>query len=104
MGDADAVLILSGIEKRAAFGEKKQRVGAVGSESIVDEDIGGICHRPAVVIIDEAWEEEMVSSIMNVIDKWENDITIYPGHGDPATMKTVRKINLEFLEIVGDSR
>lgn len=48
--------------------------------------------------------EEMVRSIRSVIDAWENDITIYPGHGDPATMKTVRKINLEFLEIVGDNR
>ena len=48
--------------------------------------------------------EEMVRSIMDVINNWGNDITIYPGHGDPATMKTVRKINLEFLEIVGDSR
>ncbi len=47
--------------------------------------------------------EEMVSSIMNVIDKWDNDITIYPGHGDPATMKKVRKINLEFLEIINDN-
>ena len=43
---------------------------------------------------------EMVSSIMNVVNRWGNDLTIYPGHGDPATMKTVRKINLEFLEIV----
>ncbi|MBR0455229.1 MAG: MBL fold metallo-hydrolase [Firmicutes bacterium] len=50
--------------------------------------------------LDDGSYEEMVSSIMNVIDKWENDITIYPGHGDPATMKKVRKINLEFLEIV----
>ena len=44
--------------------------------------------------------EEMCSSILNVVNKWGNDLTIYPGHGDPATMKTVRKINLEFLEIV----
>ena len=44
--------------------------------------------------------EEMVRSITEVCDKWGNDLTIYPGHGDPATMKTVRKINLEFLEIV----
>ena len=44
--------------------------------------------------------EEMRSSILNVVNKWGNDLTIYPGHGDPATMKTVRKINLEFLEIV----
>lgn len=43
---------------------------------------------------------EMVSSILDVVNKWDNDLTIYPGHGDPATMKTVRKINLEFLEIV----
>ena len=42
---------------------------------------------------------EMVSSIKNVVDKWPNDITIYPGHGDPATMKRVRAINLEFLDI-----
>ena len=44
--------------------------------------------------------EEMKDSILNVVNKWDNDVTIYPGHGDPATMKTVRKINLEFLEIV----
>ena len=44
--------------------------------------------------------EEMVRSILDVVNKWGNDMTIYPGHGDPATMKTVRKINLEFLEIV----
>ena len=44
--------------------------------------------------------EEMVRSIRNVVDKWPNDITIYPGHGDPATMKRVRVINLEFLDII----
>ena len=44
--------------------------------------------------------EEMVNSILNVVNKWGNDITIYPGHGDPETMKQVRKRNLEFLEIV----
>lgn len=50
--------------------------------------------------LDDGSYEEMVSSILNVVNKWGNDLTIYPGHGDPATMKTVRKINLEFLEIV----
>ena len=44
--------------------------------------------------------EEMVRSILDVCNTWGNDMTIYPGHGDPATMKMVRKINLEFLEIV----
>ena len=45
-------------------------------------------------------DAEMVDSIMNIINHWSNEITIYPGHGDPATMKTVRKINREFLDIV----
>ncbi len=43
---------------------------------------------------------EMIQSITEIVDKWADDITIYPGHGDPATMKTVRKINLEYLEIM----
>lgn len=50
--------------------------------------------------LEDGSDGEMVDSIMNVINKWPNDITIYPGHGDPATMKTVRKINREFLDIV----
>ena len=52
------------------------------------------------VDLDDGSYDEMVRSITEVCDKWGNDMTIYPGHGDPATMKTVRKINLEFLEIV----
>lgn len=45
-------------------------------------------------------EKEMISSIRNIIDKWPNDIMIYPGHGDGCTMKKVRQINVEFLDIV----
>ena len=45
-------------------------------------------------------EDDMLRSIRDVIDKWENDITIYPGHGDWCNMKTVRRINSEFLDIV----
>ncbi len=44
--------------------------------------------------------KQMEESILNVISKWGNDITIYPGHGDPATMKYVRRHNLEYLDIV----
>jgi glyoxylase-like metal-dependent hydrolase (beta-lactamase superfamily II) len=40
--------------------------------------------------------EEMRRSMRDVVDKWPNDITIYPGHGDPATMKFVREENDEF--------
>ena len=45
-------------------------------------------------------EAEMRDSILNVVDGWNNDMMIYPGHGDGCTMKTVRKINAEFNEIV----
>lgn len=45
-------------------------------------------------------ETQMEQSIKNVIDRWSNEITIYPGHGDSCTMKKVRSINLEFQEII----
>ncbi len=44
--------------------------------------------------------EEMCESILQVADHWAGDITIYPGHGDSCTMKTVRRINQEFIDIV----
>lgn len=52
--------------------------------------------------LEDGSESSMRQSIKEVVDKWGNEITIYPGHGDPATMKTVRKINKEFLEIIND--
>lgn len=45
--------------------------------------------------------EEMLASCRNIIDRWGNDIRIYPGHGDDCTMKTVRRINREFLDLIG---
>lgn len=45
---------------------------------------------------------DMVRSCREIIDGWSNEIFIYPGHGDGCTMKTVRSINREFLEIVGE--
>jgi glyoxylase-like metal-dependent hydrolase (beta-lactamase superfamily II) len=45
-------------------------------------------------------DDDMKASLVNVVNKWENDVTIYPGHGDPATMKYVREVNREFTEIV----
>lgn len=44
---------------------------------------------------------KMSNSIREIIDKWENDISIYPGHGDSCNMKFVRKYNQEFLDIIG---
>lgn len=45
-------------------------------------------------------QKDMESSILNIIDGWGNDITIYPGHGDSCNMKFVRSQNKEFLDIV----
>jgi glyoxylase-like metal-dependent hydrolase (beta-lactamase superfamily II) len=44
----------------------------------------------------------MRESLRNVINKWGNDVTIHPGHGDPATMKYVREVNREFLDMIAD--
>jgi len=42
----------------------------------------------------------MKESLVSVVNTWENGVTIYPGHGDPATMKYVREVNREFLEMI----
>ena len=47
-------------------------------------------------------DERMKDSLKNVVNKWGNDITIYPGHGDSATMKFVRDINREFQDMIAD--
>lgn len=50
--------------------------------------------------LEDGSPEEMEESILRVADRWAGDITIYPGHGDSCTMRTVRKINQEFIDIV----
>lgn len=50
--------------------------------------------------LDDGDQALMEQSIRNIVDKWSNEITIHPGHGDPCTMKKVREINREFLDIV----
>ncbi len=45
-------------------------------------------------------QDDMKRSIIEKINLWENEITIYPGHGDSATMKYVRKNNKEFIDII----
>ncbi len=44
-------------------------------------------------------EEDLRRSICRIIDKWDNDITIYPGHDTGCTMKKVRIYNREFLAL-----
>ena len=45
-------------------------------------------------------EVQMRTSCRNVIDRWSNDMFIYPGHGDGCNMKKVRQINNEFLQML----
>jgi len=44
--------------------------------------------------------ERMKRSMQDVVNKWGNDVTIYPGHGDPESMRIVRQVNQEFLDYV----
>lgn len=51
--------------------------------------------------LEDGSEADMIRSCRDIINKWSNEIFIYPGHGDGCNMKKVRKINHEFLEITG---
>lgn len=74
------------------FYSDKSRLAFTG-DTIFNVDLGR-------TDLEDGSEAEMHNSILNIIDKWENDIMIYPGHGDHCNMKTVRQINREFLQIV----
>ena len=52
--------------------------------------------------LEDGSEEQMIRSCREIIDRWTNDIFIFPGHGDGCNMKKVRRINQEFLDIVGE--
>lgn len=44
-------------------------------------------------------EADLRRSVREIIDRWENDIVIYPGHDSGCTMKKVRLYNHEFLAL-----
>ncbi len=44
-------------------------------------------------------EWDMIHSVRDIIDRWENDIFIWPGHDNGCTMKQVRIYNTEFLAL-----
>lgn len=75
------------------FYSNKSKVAFTG-DTIFNVDLGR-------TDLDDGSPEEMSASIKNIISKWGNDITIYPGHGDEATMKYVRTRNQEFLDAGG---
>ena len=51
--------------------------------------------------LEDGSETQMADSIRNVCATWPHDLTIYPGHGDPCTMKYVYGHNKEFNDIIG---
>lgn len=75
---------------------KKSRACFTG-DTLFDTDLGRND-------FDGGSEKEMKASIINIIDKWENDITIYPGHDTGCTMKKVRIYNKEFNAILNERR
>lgn len=76
------------------FYSEKSKLAFTG-DTIFDTDLG----RTDLPSGDEI---ALVNSCRDVIDKWSNEIFIYPGHGSGCNMKKVRKYNLEFINRVGD--
>lgn len=74
------------------FYVEKSRLAFTG-DTIFNVDLGR-------TDLEDGSEEEMVHTCRKIIDRWSNEIFIYPGHGDGCNMKTVRTINHEFLNIV----
>lgn len=74
------------------FYAEKSKLAFTG-DTIFNVDLG----RTDLVDGDEI---QMEHSIRHIIDRWPNDITIYPGHGDSCTMKKVRGINREYIDII----
>jgi len=44
-------------------------------------------------------EEDLRQSVCRIIDTWDNQITIYPGHDGSCNMKFVRTQNMEFIAL-----
>lgn len=74
------------------FYSEKSKLAFTG-DTIFNVDLG----RTDLVDGDQT---QMEQSIKNIIERWSNEITIYPGHGDSCTMKKVRSINREYMDII----
>ena len=95
--DGDTIVVLSTPGHSAGglcYYSEKSRIAFTG-DTIFNVDLG-YTHFPG------GSAERMKNSLKTVVAKWANDVTIYPGHGDPATMKSVREVNSEFLEMIAD--
>lgn len=66
-------------------------------DTIFDTDLGR-------TDLEDGSDSEMAATCINVIDRWPDSYTIYPGHDGSATMRQVRKYNEEFLQCIKDKR
>jgi len=71
---------------------EKSRIAFTG-DTLFNKEVGR-------VDLEDGDLEKMRRSLNDIIDKWPNDFTVYPGHGPEATMKFVRRENPEFLELL----
>ena len=71
---------------------KKQRIVFTG-DTLFDNDLGR-------TDLSDGSEQSMKNTIRNIVSNWENDIVIYPGHGNSVNMKFVKEHNLEYQEIM----
>ncbi|MCR5481492.1 MAG: MBL fold metallo-hydrolase [Clostridia bacterium] len=67
----------------------KSRVIFTG-DTVFDTDIGRTDLKDG-----SPWD--MLATMQNIVDKWENDMVLYPGHGKSCNMKFIRKNNSEFI-------
>ena len=70
---------------------------AFTGDTVFDTDLGR-------TDFEDGSPDEMERSILDKINTWDNDIFIYPGHGDSCTMKKMRQINTEFMEVVKEAK
>ncbi|MCI6011280.1 MAG: MBL fold metallo-hydrolase [Firmicutes bacterium] len=68
---------------------EKSRVVFSG-DTIFDTDLGR-------TDLSDGSPADMIRSCRQVISRWTNDYTVYPGHDESATMKQIRIYNREFL-------
>ncbi|MGL4484172.1 MAG: MBL fold metallo-hydrolase [Anaerovoracaceae bacterium] len=96
LGDEEIVAINTPGHSRGSvcYYSEKSKLAFTG-DTIFNVDLGR-------TDLSDGSEIQLKNSTKNIIDKWSNEITIYPGHGDSSNMKFVRKNNQEFISIVNE--
>lgn len=51
--------------------------------------------------LEDGDEQRTINTICNIFEKWPNDRILYPGHGEPITMRELRERNREYIAMTG---